>query len=101
MASYNARRMIMQPFVAFGVTLLIFALLQFLDPAIRAGAFITNPNQLKAIDAIIRKYGLDQPVYVQYWTWLREVSQGNLGWSQTARMPVGEAIVAFFPATLE
>ncbi len=101
MATYIARRLVLLPLVAFGVTVLIFALLQFLDPAIRAGAFITNPNQLKAIDAIIRKYGLDQPIHVQYWTWLREVFHGNLGWSQTARLPVSDAIVAFFPSTLE
>lgn len=101
MASYIARRLLLLPLVAFGVTILIFALLQFLDPAIRAGAFITNPNQLKAIDAIIRKYGLDQPIHVQYLTWLREVLHGNLGWSQTARLPVSEAIAAFFPPTLE
>ncbi len=101
MASYIARRLVLLPLVAFGVTILIFALLQFLDPAIRAGAFITNPNQLKAIDAIIRKYGLDQPVHVQYLHWLRELFHGNLGWSQTARLPVAEAIAAFFPPTLE
>ena len=101
MATYIARRLILLPLVGFGVTILIFALLSFLDPGIRAGAFITNPNQLKALDAIIRKYGLDQPMYVQYWTWLREVLHGNLGWSQTARLPVGEAIVLFFPTTLE
>jgi len=101
MASYIARRLVLLPLVAFGVTILIFALLQFLDPAIRAGAFISNPNQLKAIDAIIRKYGLDQPVHIQYLHWLREVFHGNLGWSQTARLPVAEAIGAFFPPTLE
>ncbi len=101
MASYIARRLVLLPLVAFGVTILIFALLQFLDPAIRAGAFITNPNQLRAIDAIIRKYGLDQPVHVQYLHWLRELFHGNLGWSQTARLPVAEAIGAFFPPTLE
>ncbi|MDR7543975.1 MAG: ABC transporter permease [Armatimonadota bacterium] len=101
MASYIARRMILLPIVAFGVTLLIFALLQFLAPEMRAAAFITNPNQLNALEAIIRKYGLDQPVHVQYWNWLREVFRGNLGWSQTARLPVREAISAFFPATLE
>jgi peptide/nickel transport system permease protein len=93
--------MLLLPIVAFGVTLLIFALLQFLSPEMRAAAFITSPNQLTAMDAIIRKYGLDQPVYVQYWNWLREVFQGNLGWSQTARLPVRDAIGAFFPATLE
>ncbi|MBI3998728.1 MAG: ABC transporter permease [Armatimonadetes bacterium] len=101
MATYIARRLMLLPLVAFGVTILIFALLQFLHPAIRAGAFITNPNQLKAIDAIIKKYGLDQPVYVQYWTWLREVFHGNLGWSQSVRLPVLDAIIAFFPTTLE
>lgn len=101
MATYIARRLVLLPLVAFGVTVLIFALLQFLDPAMRAGVFITNPNQLNALDAIIRKYGLDQPVYVQYWNWLREVFHGNLGWSQTARLPVLGAIKAFFPGTLE
>lgn len=101
MATYIARRMVLLPFVAFGVTILIFALLQFLAPEMRAAAFITNPNQLVALQAIIKKYGLDQPVYVQYWNWLREVLHGNLGWSQTARLPVKDAIGAFFPATLE
>jgi len=101
MTTYIARRLVLLPLVAFGVTILIFALLQFLAPEMRASVFITNPNQLSAIDAIIRKYGLDQPVYVQYWTWLREVFSGNLGWSQTARMSVSDAIGAFFPATLE
>lgn len=101
MTTYIARRMVLLPVVAFGVSILIFALLQFLAPEMRAGVFITNPNQLRALDAIIRKYGLDQPVHVQYWNWLREVFHGNLGWSQTARMPVLSAIGAFFPATLE
>ncbi len=101
MATYIARRMVLLPLVAFGVTILIFALLQFLAPEMRAAAFITSPNQLTALQAVIKKYGLDQPIYVQYWNWLREVSHGNMGWSQTARLPVRDAISAFFPATLE
>ncbi len=101
MATYIARRLVLLPVVAFGVSLLIFALLQFLAPEARAAAFITTPNQLNAIGAIVRKYGLDQPVYIQYWTWLREVFHGNLGWSQTARLSVLGAIAAFFPGTLE
>jgi peptide/nickel transport system permease protein len=101
MATFIARRLLLLPLVAFGVTVLIFALMQFVPPGIRAGAFITNPNQLKALDAIIRKHGLDQPAHVQYWHWLRELFRGNLGWSQTARLPVRDAIVLFFPSTLE
>src|SRR5207253_2710439 len=76
-------------------------LLQFLSPAQRAALFVTNPNQLAQIDGIIRKYGLDKPAHVQYWIWLKELARGDLGWSQTARMPTSAAIGTFFPATLE
>src|SRR5574341_1818388 len=101
MATYIARRVLLLPLVAFGVTILIFALLQFLTPAERAALFVTDPRQLAQIGAIIRKYGLDQPVHVQYWAWLKQLLHGDLGWSQTARMPTGTAIATFFPATLE
>lgn len=101
MATYIARRLLLLPLVAFGVTLLIFALLQFLTPAERASLFVTDPRQLSQIDSIIRKYGLDQPVHVQYWTWLKKIVRGDLGWSQTARMPTSKAVATFFPATLE
>jgi peptide/nickel transport system permease protein len=33
--------------------------------------------------------------------WLQQLAHGDLGWSQTARMPTSQAIAAFFPATLE
>jgi len=101
MTTFIARRLLLLPLVAFGVTLLIFALLQFLSPAERAALFVTDPRQLTQIDSIIRKYGLDQPVHIQYWTWLKKIVRGDLGWSQTARMPTGRAIATFFPATLE
>jgi peptide/nickel transport system permease protein len=101
MGTYVARRLLLLPLVAFGVTILIFALLQFLAPAQRAALFVTDPKQLSQLDNIIRKYGLDKPVYVQYWAWLTQLAHGDLGWSQTARMPTSGAIATFFPATLE
>ena len=101
MTTYVARRVLILPLVAFGVTILIFALLQFLTPEERAALFITDPRQFGQIQGIIRKYGLDQPVHVQYWSWLKQLAHGDFGWSQTARMRTAEAIGAFFPATLE
>src|SRR5207245_10199475 len=100
MGTYVARRLLLLPLVAFGVTVLIFALLQFLSPAQRAALFVTNPNQLAQIDGIIRKYGLDKPAHVQYWSWLKELARGDLGRSQTARMPTSAAIGTFFPPAL-
>lgn len=101
MTAFIARRLLLLPFVALGVSLLIFSLLQFLTPAMRASLYIHDPKQLNALPDVIRKYHLDQPVYVQYWDWLVQIGRGNLGWSETAREPVADAIRGYFPATLE
>lgn len=101
MTTFILRRLLLLPFVAIGVTMLVFALLQFLSPAMRASLYITDPKQFSALPDIIRKYHLDQPAYVQYWDWVRQVWHGDLGWSQTAREPVLDAIRGYFPATLE
>jgi peptide/nickel transport system permease protein len=101
MTGFITRRLLLLPFVALGVSLLIFSLLQFLTPAMRASLYITDFKQLDALPDVIRKYHLDQPVFVQYWDWLKQVASGNLGWSVTAREPVADAIRGFFPATFE
>jgi len=95
------RRLLLLPFVALGVSVLIFSLLQFLTPAMRASLYIHDPKQLNALPDIIRKFHLDRPAYVQYWEWLKQVAHGDLGWSETAREPVADAIRGYFPATLE
>jgi ABC-type dipeptide/oligopeptide/nickel transport system permease component len=101
MTAFIVRRLLLLPFVGIGVSILIFLLLQFLTPAMRASLYISDPKQLNALPDIIAKYHLDQPVYVQYWDWLWQVLHGDLGWSQSAREPVADAIRGFFPATLE
>lgn len=53
------------------------------------------------MERIIHKYGLDQPIYIQYWQWLNQIVRGDLGWSKTAQRPVSEALLHYLPATLE
>ncbi len=101
MTAFILRRLLLLPFVAFGVSALIFALLQFLSPEMRASLYIHDPKQFDALPGIIKKYHLDQPAYVQYWDWLLQIARGDLGWSETAREPVADAIRGFFPATVE
>lgn len=101
MLKFIAKRLAFLPLVMLGVTMLLFATLQFLSPEMRASLYIKDPRQLSAMDAIIEKYGLKKPVYVQYGIWLKQVLGGDLGYSETAKMPVSKAIAAFFPATLE
>jgi ABC-type dipeptide/oligopeptide/nickel transport system permease component len=37
----------------------------------RSALYVSDiPRNEKALDSIIKKYGLDDPLYVQYWRWL-------------------------------
>ncbi len=99
--AYILRRLLLLIPVLFGVTLLIFAIMQLFDPAERAILYVRDVRQFTNIDAVIEQYGLDQPVWVQYYHWIKEVFQGNLGWSAAVSLPVLEAIVNYLPATVE
>ena len=101
MLRFVGKRLALLPLVMLGVTVLLFALLQFLTPEMRAALYVKDPRQLAALDSIIQKYHLRDPLPIQYWSWLKQVAHGDLGYSETAKMPVAEAIRAFFPATLE
>ncbi|OIO10039.1 MAG: peptide ABC transporter permease [Elusimicrobia bacterium CG1_02_63_36] len=91
----------MLPLVLFGVTVLLFGLFNTLSPEMRASIYVKDPRQLAALDEVIRKYGLKDPFHKQYVRWIARVAKGDLGYSETAKMPVTEAIRSFFPATIE
>ena len=101
MLKFCLKRLAFLPLVMFGVTFLLFFCLQFLSPEMRASLYIKDPRQLSQLDAVIEKYGLRKPMPVQYVIWLKQVARGDLGYSETAKMPVAEAIRSFFPATFE
>lgn len=105
MIAYITRRLLLLPFVLWGLTILVFALSMLLTPEQRVATYITSPAELKggpeAMQRLISKYGLDDPFYIQYGQWLNGLFHGNLGWSQSARMPVSEALGRLFPATAE
>ncbi len=101
MVKFILKRLAFLPLVMFGVTFLLFFCLQFLSPEMRASLYVKDPRQLAQLDAVIEKYGLRKPMPVQYAIWLKQVAHGDLGYSETAKMPVADAIRAFFPATFE
>jgi len=99
--AFILRRLLSLPVVLFAVSVLIVGLLQLLSPTQRATAFITSEQQAQNIPAIIEAYGLDKPFPVQYWSWLTQAVQGNLGYTRSANMTVARAIRTLFPASLE
>lgn len=113
MLTFIVRRLLLVPVLLFGVTVLIFAMLQFLGPVDRAALYIRDiPRNDKQVQAVIKQYGLDKPLYVQYWTWLvghvdsdgkrtGGIMFGDFGWSRTGSQPVAELIKNRFPNTLD
>lgn len=68
------------------------------DPArIMAGMDNPNPEQIAAIRA---QLGLDKPLPVQFFNYVKQLAQGNLGQSLTYKQPVLDIIMSRMPATL-
>lgn len=114
MVNYVIRRLLLVPLILFGVTILIFGMLQFLSPVERSALYVRDiPKNSRALEGVIRAYGLDKPVYVQYWKWLfgtedphsgeirGGILRGDFGYSRTASQPVADMIAHRFPATIE
>jgi peptide/nickel transport system permease protein len=60
-----------------------------------------NGRMSQAQLAAIRKnLGLDEPMLVQLWTWIKNLFQGDLGTSFTQQRPVRDVIFEVFPNTL-
>ncbi len=55
----------------------------------------------EVIELLRKKYGLDQPIHVQYVTWLKNVAQGDFGESFRHRRPVKDMLVEAVPYTLQ
>jgi len=87
--------------VLFGVSLVTFFLIRAVPGDIvdaLAGEEFDNPE---AIDQLRRLFGLDLPLYQQFWMWFSGLLQGDLGTSFRTGRPVLQEILDRFPLTLE
>jgi dipeptide transport system permease protein len=83
-----------------GVIIVTFLLTRALpgDPA----AYFAGPAATaEAIEQIRVKLGLDQPLYLQFVRYVRDLAHGDLGNSLTTGQPVGQELKARLPASAE
>ena len=99
MLRFFIRRIIYMIAVVVLVTLFVFVLSRASgDPRT---VFMNEYTTQEQWDKWGEEWGLDKPVIVQYWIWLKEAAQGNLGNSLRENRPVLEVILERIPATLE
>jgi len=85
-----------------GIAVLVFLLLRLIpgdvvDQMLGAQNTITEGQRL----SLRHFFGLDQPLPLQFWEWIRHVAVGDLGASFRTATPVTQLILSRLPVTLE
>jgi peptide/nickel transport system permease protein len=94
MITFIIRRLLISIPVFLGITLLIFTFIA-LAPGNLADALV-RPElgfDQSAREAIIRRYGLDQPLPIRYILWLGNAAQGELGYRVHSGASVGSEVM--------
>ena len=93
------RRLLIMIPVLFLVSLMVFSMILLVpgDPAVTLAGENATQEQ---IDATRERLGLNDPVIEQYWRWVSNAVQGDLGTSLYSSQEVTEAITQRLPATL-
>src|SRR6266567_2967404 len=100
MSQYIVRRFLQMIPITFGILTLVFSLIHMIpgDPARQ----IAGENARAEDVAAVRKaLGLDQPLWIQYITYLSHVIRGDLGKSFQTNEAVSTQIRQRYPATIE
>jgi peptide/nickel transport system permease protein len=101
MASYVLRRLGQSLILLFLVSVIGFAILH-LAPGGPLAQFALTPGMTAAdLSRIAHQMGLDRPLPVQYWEWLRHMLIGDWGRSYQDNRSVLAVIGGRLPATLE
>lgn len=100
MLMFILRRLFQTIPVIFGVTIVVFIIMQLVpgDPAVLlAGEGATQ----ETIEALRTQLGLNQPLYAQYIDYVTNIFRGDLGTSLKNNQPVLDEIMLRLPITLE
>ena len=99
MWTFIIRRLLQSVVVILGVTLISFVALQIGgDPTF---LFVSERATPEEIEMIRRALGFDQPLHIQYLTYLGNILQGDFGNSLSYRQPAMDIVLGALPATIE
>jgi peptide/nickel transport system permease protein len=100
MLRFVVRRLLLLVPILLGLSVLVFGWIHLL-PGSPAEALLGERATPRAVAQIRHQYGLDKPLYVQYWRYLDTTVHGNLGTSIASTRTVTYEIGHRFPATAE
>ncbi|KQL53831.1 peptide ABC transporter permease [Heyndrickxia shackletonii] len=100
MVAYSIRRLFMLIPVLFGMAIIVFSLIHAI-PGNPAQMILGQHATKESIAALTKQLGLDQPLYLQFFHYIRDLLSGNLGTSLKTQTPINQEIWPYLCATIE
>lgn len=101
MLIYTINRILHMLPVLFVLTVVVFTFVQLLPgDVIDTLVGDEEAEDPETREILMKEYGLDQPIYVQYGIWLGKALQGDFGKSLITRRPVSTELFESIPATV-
>ena len=102
MQTYILKRVLSLVPALLGIAVLVFLMLRLIpgdivDEMLGAQNTITEGQR----QSLRHFFGLDQPLPVQFWEWIRHLAVGDLGASFRTATPVSELLLSRLPVTIE
>ena len=96
---YLIRRLMVLPILLIGVSIIVFTLTRVGGSPI--GIYLSHEMTPEEVEELEDRYGLNEPLHVQYLAWAGGVLRGDLGWSGVAVAPVTQVFRGKLAATME
>jgi peptide/nickel transport system permease protein len=99
---YLLKRAVSLPFTLLGVSVVTFLFLRLIPgDAITARLGTSTALNAEQLARMRAYFGLDQPLYAQYFTWIGSLLHGDAGFSIRSGLPVTAEVAARLPVTIE
>ncbi|MCE5329568.1 ABC transporter permease [bacterium] len=97
---YILKRILQIVPVIIGITILLFVLM-YIIPEDPAKLILEKGATPQALQNLREKMGTDKPVYVQYWRYVKQLAQGDLGTSYRYRRSVNSILAEHYPNSIK
>jgi peptide/nickel transport system permease protein len=103
MTKYILRRMLATIPVIVVTSIILFVVMRILpgDPIMMIAGEAQSDVSPEVLDRLRQEHGLDQPVYVQYATWIGKILAGDFGRSIRSRQPVADILTPRLLPTIQ
>jgi len=100
LSSFLLKRLLLSIFVIFGLSIFIFVIARVIpgDP-VRFSLGARAPEEV--VQRLRQEMHLDDPLWEQYYYWVRGVFSGDFGFSLDTHREISKDIKEYFPATME